>query len=135
MWEIALPIIQTIGIGVVMPAVATWLGLHVRNQMMRQALIGATERAGGIAYDYLANRSQGMSNADARKEAFGAAIAYAEKAAAAPISTLGVSGDVIENMVRGQLGKLLASDPVVTVADKLDTAPPATTTTIIGEKV
>ncbi len=116
MKEWVMPIVQTIGLGIVLPAVAVWLSLHVKNKLMRDALVGVAQRAGGIAYDYLASRSAGLDPVTARREAFAAGLAYMETAGKPFIAALSVGGTVPENMVRGELGQLLAKDPVVTVA-------------------
>src|SRR6478672_4053473 len=110
-----LPIVQTIGLGIVLPAVAVWISLHIKNKLMRDALIGVAQRAGGIAYDYLASRSSGLDPVTARREAFAAGLDYMETAGKPFIAALAVTGTVPENMVRGELGALLAQDAAISV--------------------
>ncbi len=129
MKEWVMPVVQTIGLGVVLPTVAVWLSLHIKNKLMRDALIGVAQRAGGIAYDYLATRAEGLSPEIARKNAFAAGLDYMETAGKPFIAALGVTGTVPENMVRGELGALLAQDSAITVAAQVQ---PNTTVTLTG---
>ncbi len=117
-----LPLIQALGIGVVLPAVAAWLAPHIKQKWLREALIGVVRRGAGVGYDYLASRSAGMDPATARRNAFAAAINYVETAGPAYIRALGVQSDVVEGMVRGELGQLFAQDQTITVADKIQPA-------------
>jgi hypothetical protein len=114
-----LPLIQALGIGVVLPGVALWLSSHVRNKFLREALIGVVRRGAGVGYDYLASRSGGMDAETARRNAFAASLQYVETAGPVFIKALGVQSDVVEGMVRGELGHLFAADSAITVADKI----------------
>lgn len=120
--ELILPLVQTLGVGV-LSIVGTWLAVHVKNKLLRDALIGATRRGGGIAYDYLAARSQGMDPETARREAFNAGVAYVHDAVPGFIAALGVKGATIDDMVRGELGQLLARDAAISVAAKVQPPP------------
>lgn len=112
------------GAGVV---VLGWVGWLARKAWLRDMVIGAAGRASGICYEYLAARSHGVSSDQARRDAFAAAVSYMHSSVGPALASLGVSGDTVENMVRGELGKLLSADPTVSVAAKLWPDPPIPT--------
>lgn len=115
-WQIVAAVIQSIGLGIVLPVALAWIGAHVRNTALRNALDMGLKRAGGIAYDYLSSRASGLSASSARMAAINAGIDYVAAALPDTVRSAGVTPDVLRNMVTGELGKLLAVDPGVTVA-------------------
>lgn len=122
--EQLLPLIHTL-IGAAGLGIAGWLAAHVKNKLFRDALVGVVRRGAGVGYDYLASRSTGMDAETARRNAFAAALAYVETAGPTFIRSLGVQSDVVEGMVRGELGQLFAQDNAITVADKIQPEPVA----------
>ncbi len=122
---VALPIVGLVLTYVVRTGIAAFerrTAIHLTDQQ-RMLLVNAGERAGGIAYDFLASRSSGMDPETAREHAFEAGIAYVKTVAPAAIAALGIPETAVQDMVRGQLGKLLAVDPNISVQGKLN--PPA----------
>jgi hypothetical protein len=105
-------------------AILGWIGWLLHKKWLRDMVIGAASRASGITYEYLAARAHGVSSDQARRDAFAAAMDYMRASVGKQIDTLGLSGPLIENLVRGQLGALLAVDPTVSVAAKLWPDPP-----------
>lgn len=129
------PVLQIVGI-VGLPAIAYYvnrglliLAAHTKLRLtdqQRALVLGAASRGAGIAYDALASYTLGTDPAKVREKAFKAGVDYMAGAAPAAIAALGISNATVENMVRGELGKLLATDPAVTVAPVLTAAPSAT---------
>lgn len=117
-----LPILQTLG-GAVGLGLAGWLATHIKNKLLRDALIGVVRRGAGVGYDYLASRSAGMDAETARRNAFAASLQYVEAAGPTFIRALAVPSDVVEGMVRGELGHLFAADAAITVAPLIQPDP------------
>jgi hypothetical protein len=108
------------GVGV---GILGWIGWLAHKAWLRQLVIGAASRGSGIIYEYLAARSDGLDPQVARQRAFAEAMAYMRQSVGGAIRSLGVTGETVENMVRGELGKLLSSDPTVTIVAKLPSEP------------
>ncbi len=108
------------GIGV---GILGWVSWLAHKAWLRQLVIGAASRGSGIIYEYLAARADGLDPQVARGRAFAEAMAYMQQSVGGAIRSLGVTSETVENMVRGELGKLLSTDPTVTVVTKLPTEP------------
>lgn len=113
--ELALSLISTLGLGVGLPLIVAWIGRHVSNAALRDALDMAVKRAGGIAYDYMAARAGGMTTSQARIQAVNAGYDYLANSVPDILRSFGVQPETMKEMVHGELGKLLAVDPNVTV--------------------
>lgn len=99
-----------------LPLVTAWIGTHLRNQTLRDAADQAIERAGGIAYHYLASRVEGTNPMAARTQAIQEGVNYLQQMVPEILDKLGIiSGAQLQNVVKGELGKLLATDPSVSV--------------------
>lgn len=122
--EQLLPLIQSAGLGILLPALVGWLGVHVRNAFLRNMVIGATKRGAGVMYDYLASRSAGLDPEVAKARAFSAGLDYVKGGVSGAIASLNVSPETVANMLRGHFGDLLASDPTISVQAKLGLSAP-----------
>jgi hypothetical protein len=94
-----------------LPLIVAWVGAHVKNATERQAIDMAVQRAGGIAYHYMAARAGGMPAAQARVQAIEVSTDYVMRNMAGILTHLGVTNAAVRDMVTGELGKLFASDP------------------------
>jgi hypothetical protein len=97
-----------------MPVVLGWLARHMRNASLAQTLDAAAGRAGGIAYAYLQSQAA-IGGTPSMNIAIDQGVDHLRQSMPQVISTLGVIGPVLTNMVKGELGKLLAQDPNVSV--------------------
>jgi hypothetical protein len=107
--------IRDIGLAA-MPVVLAWVGNHVHNQTLRDTADQAIERAAGIAYHYLATRLAGTNVQTARQQAVDEGVDYLRQMIPDTLRKLGITdGNKLQAIVKAQLGKLLATDPNVTV--------------------
>ena len=112
-WSDVASIVQTVGMGFVLPIVSAWAASRFKNQTTREIVYAAAQRAGGIAYEYLANRAAGMNPLDARSRAVLEGMKYLEMTIPDAINALHITDETKRGMVMGELGKLLAIDPTV----------------------
>jgi hypothetical protein len=110
MMELLMQAIHAIGLAA-LPCVVAWVGAHVKNAFAAQAIDRAVQRAGGIAYHYMAARAGGMPAAQARVQAIEVSTDYVMRAVPGILTHLGVTNATVRDMVTGELGKLFAADP------------------------
>jgi hypothetical protein len=101
------------------PAFMTFIASHVRNAALRDTLNAAASRAGGIAYAFLQQQTaQGVAMPSV-EQAISLGVNHLRTATPDTVGSLGISGLALENIVRGELGKLLAADPNTVAAPKV----------------
>lgn len=93
------------------PAFFSFMAAHVRNAAMRDTLNAAASRAGGIAYAFLQQQVAAGSHAPPVQQAIDVGVDHMRTGLPDTLKSLGVGGQTLENIVRGELGKLLATDP------------------------
>jgi hypothetical protein len=103
-------VIATVG-----AALATWVTLHVRSALIRYAINMAVKRAGGLAYETLASAEGGLRNIVLKNRALEAGANYLIAQVPGLLRKAGIEHSRLGQMVRGELGRLLAADPTVTV--------------------
>lgn len=96
------------------PAGLAWIGKHVRSDTLRGAVNDAAARAGGIAYAFLQSQTAIGGN-PSMNNAIDQGVDHLRTSLPGAIAALGIAGPVLANMVKGELGKLLAADPNVSV--------------------
>lgn len=93
------------------PSFFSFMAAHVRNAAMRDAFNAAAGRAGGIAYAFLQQQvSQGIALPPI-EQAIDRGVDHIRTAMPETLKSLGIEGQTLDNVVRGELGKLLATDP------------------------
>jgi hypothetical protein len=93
------------------PAFFTYLAAHVRNAQLRDILNAAASRAGGIAYAFLQQQVVHGDRMPSVQQAVDLGVDHMRSGLPQTLQSLGVGGQTLENIVRGELGKLLATDP------------------------
>lgn len=96
------------------PACFTFVASHVRNANLRDTLNAAAARSGGIAYAALTQPSA-IGLQSSFDQAIDRGVDHMRTSLPGTLQSLGVTGPVLENIVRGELGKLLAQDVNVSV--------------------
>lgn len=90
--------------------------LHLQNNAAMVNLVSeAAKRAAGQAYDFMVT-NQGVNHGAIRNAALASAAAYVARSVPDTLAKLGVTPEHVQAMVAGELGKLLAVDPTVSVA-------------------
>jgi hypothetical protein len=100
-----------IGIG----AVLTWIGKHLRAGRLRDAVKLAAGTAAGLAYAVQAEAVQKGLPVPTQAEAVSQGVDYINRRVPGALAFFKVPPEDVKEMVRGELGKLLASDPTVSV--------------------
>jgi hypothetical protein len=99
-----------LGIG----GILAWIAKHLRDGWLRTALKLAAGTAAGLAYAYRAEQAQqGVSVS--QRAAVSVGVDYLAKAMPDALQHFGKSQADVTDMVTGELGKLLAVDPNVSV--------------------
>lgn len=91
------------------------------NAALVKEITDAASRGAGLAYHILAVESAGVGDVAIHNVALARAANYVTQSAPAALAALGVTPDHVADMVRGELGKLLAAHPgvaMVPVAQK-----------------
>jgi hypothetical protein len=101
---------------VVLPKVLSYL--HVRVSAEQQTMLAnAAERAAGLAYKALAEKAAaGTTSLTAEPAALSQGVRYLVASMPETVRDLGVDAAHLENLVKANLGRLLAVDPNVSVA-------------------
>jgi len=113
--QIGLSVISDVG-PVLLAAVAAYLGKVVKSNILRNALIDATQRAAKGVYESLAAAGQNVGNIPVKNAAIASAVNDVVANYPIILKSFGVTPDVVHNMIRKELGGLLAIDPTVTVS-------------------
>lgn len=113
--QIGLSFISDVG-PVLLAAVAAYLGKVVKSNILRNALIDATQRAAKGVYESLAAAGQNVGNIPVKNAAIASAVNDVVANYPTILKSFGVTPDVVHNMIRKELGGLLAIDPTVTVS-------------------
>ncbi len=96
-------------------AILAWIGRHLREGKLRDAVKMAASTAAGLAYAYQADRSARGLPVPSQRAAVEVGVDYLAKAMPDALAHFGKSNTDLTDMVTGELGKLLAADPTVTV--------------------
>ena len=117
---IVTPILSVIG--VVLTALAAYITNMVRakfkldkSNALVTAVNAATTIGAGAAYSYLASRAESLTNLPVKNEALGKGLATTLIALKTVEGSIGLSEADLKSAIEGQLGKLLAVDPTITV--------------------
>jgi hypothetical protein len=84
----------------------------LRKHMVRSTVLRAVARGAGEAYLVMLEQQRGVAGA---RSAVEAGADYVIDRVPAAMASAGVNGEDVRQMVRGELGKLLAADPGVKV--------------------
>jgi hypothetical protein len=134
--QIGLSFISDVG-PVLLATVAAYLSKVVKNNILRNALIDATQRAAKGVYETLASAGANVGDISIKNAAIASAVNDVTANYPAILKTFGVTPDVVHNMIRKELGGLLAVDPTVTVSNNspvVVAAPASIPVTVVGEK-
>jgi hypothetical protein len=93
------------------PAFFSYMAAHVRSAQLRDTLNAAASRAGGIAYAFMQQQVVQGNTMPSVQQAIDCGVSHIRSGLPETLQSLGVSGQTLENIVRGELGKLLATDP------------------------
>lgn len=94
---------------------AAWLLAMLRRARINDTVLRAVARGAGAAYmSLLEDRGQGVT-ATTIDRAVDAGAAYVESRVPATLPKAGVNTDAVRDLVRAELGKLLAADPSVKI--------------------
>jgi hypothetical protein len=102
--------------------VLTWGANHLKEGKLRDAFKMAAGTAAGLAYAYQANQAAQGLPIPSQQAAVNVGVAYLAKSVPGIVAHFGKSGDDLADTVTGELGKLLAVDPNVTVVPKFPTS-------------
>ena len=104
---------------------ANFLDAQTKASLCAQ-IADASSRAGGLAYQVMAQAAGHLADYKTQNVALDTGVAYLNNSFPDAIKTLGLTPDHLQAMVSGELGKLYAGDPSVTIPPK--PAVPAATT-------
>jgi len=96
--------------------VLTWGANHLKEGKLRDAFKMAASTAAGLAYAYQANQAAQGLPVPSQQAAVALGVNYLARAMPDTIKHFGKSTDDLADTVTGELGKLLATDPNVSVA-------------------
>lgn len=92
-----------------------YLGVQGNAALVKE-ITDAASRGAGLAYHLLAVESAGIGDVTVHNVALARGANYVMQSAPAALQALGVTPDHVADMVRGELGKLLAAHPGVAMA-------------------
>ena len=103
-----------------------------KNSAAAQVVDMAVQRAGGLAYAFLSKEATGSPHSiDMQNAAVAVGLTHVAAAIPAALTTLGITPEAVSRMVTGELGKLMAADPGVTIGPvAAPVAPPDTAPTV-----
>lgn len=90
-----------------------------KEQSLVQSVTAAASRAAGLGYNWLLTETRGMAPVELKNEAIRRGAEYVQQRLPDYTRQLGLTEEAIRRIVEGELGKLFAVDPNVTVGDKL----------------
>jgi hypothetical protein len=96
-------------------AILAWGAKHMREGKLRDAVKMASSTAAGLAYAYQADRKARGLSVPTQHEAVELGVDYLANAMPDALAHFGKSKVDVTEMVTGELGKLLAADPTVSV--------------------
>lgn len=117
---LALPVLTAIA-----GTVAAFLVKRFRlqnNALMAGQIAEASKRAAGLAYHFLLANAGTISHVAIHNVAIAQGVNYVTAGFPEALAAVGVTPDHVANMVTGELGKLLALDPTVSVAGAVNAA-------------
>jgi hypothetical protein len=100
-----------VGIG----AILTWIGKHIRAGRLRDAVKLAAGTAAGLAYAVQAEAVQKGLPVPSQAEAVSDGVDYINRRVPGALAFFAIPPEDVKAMIRGELGKLLAADPSVTI--------------------
>jgi len=100
-----------LGIG----AILAWAATHMREGKLRDAVKMAAGTAAGLAYAYQVDRAARGMPMPTQAAAVALGVEYLAKQMPDALAHFGKTSEDMTDMVKGELGKLLASDPTVSV--------------------
>mgnify|MGYP003623123003 CR=1 FL=1 len=95
-------------------ALLAWIGRHLKEGKLRDAVKMAASTAAGLAYAYRADRAQ-RGEPVTQRAAVAVGVEYLSTRMPDAMQHFGIGNEAAIDMVTGELGKLLAADPTVTV--------------------
>ncbi len=98
-----------------LPLIAAWLGRHVRNELLRRALLDAVQHEAQGIYGALVGAGHAYTDLPVRNVAIAQAVNSLTSGFPTAMRALGKSPDDLNRMVMNAMGGLLAVDPSVTI--------------------
>jgi hypothetical protein len=109
--------------GVAIPAIGIWLSTLIKQKLKLDAssadsllIDNAVQRAGGLAYNTMVELAGTVPTIPLKNAALAAGINHVMASIPDALARKGLDNATLTRMVTGELGKLLASDPSVSVA-------------------
>jgi len=101
--------------GVVFAAITAYLAKHIKNAKLREALESAIQRGAGGVYEAIVAQAGSITDVPLKNAQIATAVNSLLVAYPVAIRTFGLTPETLHEMVRKNLGTLLAADPNVTV--------------------
>ena len=119
--------------GVVFAAITAYLAKHIKNAKLREALESAIQRGAGGVYEAIAAQAGSITDVPLKNAQIASAVNSLLVAYPVAIRTFGLTPETLHEMVRKNLGTLLAADPNVTVLPPVPAPPvaPVVTTALV----
>ena len=114
--NIAQPFILDMG-GAALTIIMAFLAKHIKNAKLREAIEAAIQRAAGGVYETLVAQSANIADIPVKNAAIASSVNSLLAAYPMAIRTFGLTPETLHEMVRKELGTLLASDPNVSVTN------------------
>jgi hypothetical protein len=138
--NVLLPIVAAI-VGTSMPIITALIFKRfgiANDSDMAKKVDAALQDGGGMLYEYCTRHEGGLANVDVRNAGTAAVLQHITNQVGPELTALGYTPDHVANMLKGELGQLLAGDPSVTAGappqvPAVKMLPAAVPVTVVGE--